>query len=131
MAYHLNEDEYYFQLDGPEKLPVRWLSPEAASKWKFSHASDVWAFAVTLWEICSLGLRPYKDLHNREIQKAVRDGRRLEKSPFACSHIHKNAKLFYSKIYALMIQAWSMKETERPTPDKIKQKMDKIFHNFL
>lgn len=36
MAIQLEEDEYYFQLDGPEKLPVRWLSPEASAKWKFS-----------------------------------------------------------------------------------------------
>jgi len=156
MAYHLEEDEYYFELPGPEKLPVRWLSPEASRNWKFSHASDVWAFGVTLWEICTLGRafwkffsskiliyfvysffqrrlgeRPYKDLHNREIQRSVKDGRRLEKSTFSCKYMNKSAKQFYSRIYDLMTQMWAIKPISRPSPAQVLSKIDKLFHAFL
>ena len=32
----------------------------------------MWAAAVTMFEICSRGERPYKDLHNKEIHRAVK-----------------------------------------------------------
>ncbi|CAH2265098.1 jg9264 [Pararge aegeria aegeria] len=36
-------------------VPLRWLAPEAIFSAKYCSASDVWAFAVLLWEIATLG----------------------------------------------------------------------------
>lgn len=131
MARRLDGDSEYFQLEGAEKLPVRWLSPEASSKWIFSHASDVWALGVTMWEICALGERPYRHLHNREISKAVRNGHRLEKSVFSCNQKSKNAKQFYAKLYSILSKAWNSEAEDRPTPQEVRFKVDKLFHHFL
>lgn len=44
-------DTYYA---GPDSGPVRWMSPEALKKRKFSEKSDAWSFGVVLWELLDL-----------------------------------------------------------------------------
>ena len=36
-------------------LPLRWLAIESMTDNLYSSLSDVWAFGVVLWEICTLG----------------------------------------------------------------------------
>lgn len=38
-------------------LPLRWLALESMTDNLYSSQSDVWAFGVVLWEICTLGNR--------------------------------------------------------------------------
>lgn len=37
------------------QVPLRWLSIEAMKDNLYSSKSDVWAFAIVLWEIGTLG----------------------------------------------------------------------------
>ena len=43
--------------DGPK--PIRYLSPEALRRGRYSEKSDVWAFGVTVWELLSGGDIPF------------------------------------------------------------------------
>jgi serine/threonine protein kinase len=43
-------------------LPIRYMSPEAIQRNKFTEKSDVWAFGVLLWEAATLGMIPYDAL---------------------------------------------------------------------
>ncbi|KAK0146407.1 Discoidin domain-containing receptor 2 [Merluccius polli] len=53
MSRNLYRGDYY-RIQGRAVLPIRWMSWESILLGKFTMASDVWAFAVTLWEILTL-----------------------------------------------------------------------------
>ena len=48
--------------DCATELPLRYMSPEAIQTGRFGEASYVWAFAVLVWEMLTLGNIPYFDI---------------------------------------------------------------------
>eukprot|EP01113_Clastostelium_recurvatum_P031518 TRINITY_DN3941_c0_g2_i4.p1 TRINITY_DN3941_c0_g2~~TRINITY_DN3941_c0_g2_i4.p1 ORF type:complete len:950 (+),score=186.01 TRINITY_DN3941_c0_g2_i4:52-2850(+) len=48
-------------------LPIRWCSPEVIIRCEFSSKSDVWSYAVTMWEIIHLAKLPYEGMTNQEV----------------------------------------------------------------
>ena len=61
-----------------EDVALRWAAPEALQHQKFSAASDVWAYGVTVWEIFSAGAEPYGTLGLGEVGAFVKSGGRLK-----------------------------------------------------
>lgn len=41
------------------RVPFPWCAPESLRTRQFSHASDVWMFAVALWEMYTFGEEPW------------------------------------------------------------------------
>ena len=46
---------------------MKWTAPEALHLRKYSTASDVWSFAVVMYEIWAIGHKPYKNMSNIEV----------------------------------------------------------------
>jgi serine/threonine protein kinase len=85
-------------------LDIRWMAIECFTDNTFSVKSDVWSFAVLLWEVFSFARKPYGNFHPTEIAAEVRADRRLER-PDGCPH----------ELHDWMERCWSRKPTDRPT----------------
>uniref|UniRef100_A0A8C0HAY5 receptor protein-tyrosine kinase n=1 Tax=Chelonoidis abingdonii TaxID=106734 RepID=A0A8C0HAY5_CHEAB len=97
------------------KIPIRWTAPEAISYRKFTSASDVWSYGIVMWEVMSYGERPYWELSNHEVMKAINEGFRLP-APMECP----------SAIYQLMMQCWQQERSRRPKFNDIVSILDKL-----
>lgn len=85
-------------------FPVRWTAPEAMESLKFSAASDIWSFAITLVEIMQDGEKPYEKMKtNAEVMTSVMAGTKHEK-PLDCSQA----------MYSLLTDCWAQEPGGRP-----------------
>uniref|UniRef100_H3CNA5 receptor protein-tyrosine kinase n=1 Tax=Tetraodon nigroviridis TaxID=99883 RepID=H3CNA5_TETNG len=67
MSRNLYRGDYY-RIQGRAVLPIRWMSWESILLGKFTMASDVWAFGVTMWEILTLcEEQPYSHLSDEQV----------------------------------------------------------------
>ena len=65
LSRDLNKEDFYTSHGG--KVPVKWTAPETLHYRKYSTASDVWSYGCVLYEIWSLGVKPYSLLTNGEV----------------------------------------------------------------
>ncbi|KAM6954010.1 protein tyrosine kinase 2 beta, b [Aplochiton taeniatus] len=102
LSRYIEHEEYYKA--SVTRLPIKWMAPESINFRRFTTASDVWMFAVCMWEITSRGQQPFFWLENRDVINQLEQGIRLPK-PDDCP----------PALYSLMTRCWSYDPQERPT----------------
>ncbi|KAK1171186.1 protein-tyrosine kinase 2-beta-like isoform X2 [Acipenser oxyrinchus oxyrinchus] len=100
LSRYLEEEEYYKA--SVTRLPIKWMAPESINFRRFTSASDVWMFAVCMWEIMSTGKQPFFWLENKDVIAQLEQGVRLPK-PEACP----------PTLYTLMTRCWTYDPRER------------------
>uniref|UniRef100_A0A8C9RLF3 Discoidin domain-containing receptor 2 n=1 Tax=Scleropages formosus TaxID=113540 RepID=A0A8C9RLF3_SCLFO len=117
MSRNLYSGDYY-RIQGRAVLPIRWMAWESILLGKFTTASDVWAFGVTLWETFTLCKeQPYSQLSDEQVIENTgeffRDQQRqiYLPQPACCP----------DPIYKLMLSCWQRNTNERPSFQEIHQ----------
>jgi len=91
-----------------QEIPFRWVALEVFAANRFNIKTDIWSFAVTLWELFSFGLTPYEGLSFAETFQKIQSGYRLPK-PEYCPQ----------EVYDLMLRCWSKNPDSRPNFEEI------------
>ena len=60
------DDSIYYSTHNTP-CPIRWMSPEAIVRRKFSAASDVWSFGILQWEMFYPAKTPYENMDNLQV----------------------------------------------------------------
>ncbi|XP_049843727.1 activated Cdc42 kinase-like isoform X10 [Schistocerca gregaria] len=104
-ALGVGKDYYQTNFNVNLKLPIAWCAPECISYLRFTSASDVWAYGVTLWEIFSYGFQPWAALTGHQILEAIDEPnfQRLEQ-PDCCPKEYFN----------VMLKCWQHDPGKRP-----------------
>uniref|UniRef100_A0A8C7ZV04 receptor protein-tyrosine kinase n=1 Tax=Oryzias sinensis TaxID=183150 RepID=A0A8C7ZV04_9TELE len=100
------------------KIPIRWTAPEAIAYRKFTSASDVWSYGIVMWEVVSYGERPYWEMSNQDVIKAIDEGYRLP-PPMDCPVV----------LHQLMLDCWEKSRSDRPKFGQIVTILDKLIRN--
>ncbi|XP_070150291.1 activated Cdc42 kinase Ack [Polyergus mexicanus] len=109
----LPQEEDCYVMTEHKKVPFPWCAPESLKSRQFSHASDVWMFGVTLWEMLTFGEEPWLGLNGSEILRKIdREGERL--------HEPEATPPF---MYELMLRCWAREPSERPTFASLKESL--------
>ncbi|XP_036454084.1 discoidin domain-containing receptor 2 [Colossoma macropomum] len=125
MSRNLYSSDYY-RIQGRAVLPIRWMAWESILLGKFTTASDVWAFGVTLWEIFTLCReQPYSLLTDEQVIENSGEffrnqGRQIYLSP---------PPLCPSSLFELMMRCWSRDIRDRPSFSSLYQALRPHAHH--
>lgn len=108
------EETNYYKA-APGKMPIKWMAPESINFRKFTNASDVWMFAVCMWEILMFGVKPFQGVKNYDIIDKLDAGERLPLPPSTPI-----------KLYNMMCACWSYVPSDRPMFGEIKMMLNEL-----
>lgn len=84
------EYKNYYKNERVKPLPVKWLSLETLNDGVYTCESDIWSYAVVLYELFSLGDTPYPGIDLNDIhRKVTREGLRLSRPEHALDCIYQ------------------------------------------
>ncbi|TPP66149.1 Tyrosine-protein kinase Dnt [Fasciola gigantica] len=105
--------EDYHCLGDNTNRPIKWLAIEALVERKFSTATDIWSFGITMWELITKGQQPYDMFDPFEMPNVLCAGYRL-RQPLNCP----------DSLWNIIQACWRIPPASRPTVDRLKRKLN-------
>ncbi|XP_003198201.2 non-receptor tyrosine-protein kinase TYK2 isoform X1 [Danio rerio] len=129
LTKYIPEGDIYYRVREDGDSPVFWYAIECLKESKFSFASDVWSFAVTLYEIltnCSHRLSPPSKFS--DMMGTVHGQMTVVK---LISLLEKNERLpcppgCPREVYSLMEQCWDFNPDQRPSFLSLAESLEEI-----
>ncbi|KAF0305794.1 Discoidin domain-containing receptor tyrosine kinase B [Amphibalanus amphitrite] len=101
----------YYKIEGRAMLPIRWMAWESIFLGKFTTKSDVWSFAVTLWEVLTYARQqPYEELSDERVIEALARLYHNDAQQVFLPQPHDCPR----EIYDLMLECWRRDPMDRP-----------------
>lgn len=89
--------------EGSGILPIKWMAIESIFDKVYTVKSDVWAFGIVMWEICTMGGSPYPGIPMVELLAYLQRGDRMRK-PDQCPQ----------ELYEIICPCWEENPALRP-----------------
>eukprot|EP00117_Sycon_ciliatum_P017324 scpid13793/ scgid16366/ Putative molluscan insulin-related peptide(s) receptor; Putative molluscan insulin-related peptide(s) receptor alpha chain; Putative molluscan insulin-related peptide(s) receptor beta chain len=105
----------YYRRESQTPLPLRWLAPESIRDGVFSHASDIWAYGIVLYEVATLAQQPYVGLNNEDVVRLLIKG--------GCMDPPIPAMSFPNDVIRVMTSCWKHSPEDRPTFDNLVEQL--------
>ncbi|XP_066973940.1 uncharacterized protein Ack isoform X1 [Macrobrachium rosenbergii] len=109
----LPQQEDCYVMTEQKKVPFPWCAPESLKSKQFSHASDVWMYAVTVWETFTFGEDPWIGMNGQQILRKIDQERERLACPPSCPN----------ELYELLLQCWSHTPSDRPSFSQIYERV--------
>ncbi|XP_057318601.1 receptor-type tyrosine-protein kinase FLT3-like [Microplitis mediator] len=106
--------------NGVRRLPVRWMAPEALRDRAFTSKSDVWSYAVVLWEILTLGAFPYSEIQDEKLLQYIVENNCRLKCPNNIS----------TEFNHFMNTCWSSQAAMRPNFIEIIKQLNSFYNRI-
>ncbi|GFS70215.1 inactive tyrosine-protein kinase 7 [Nephila pilipes] len=106
--------EYYLYRN--RTLPIRWAPAEAILEDEWSTKSDVWSFAVIVWELFTQADLPFDELSNEAILRLMNIGELRWRPPNGAP----------SSLCSLLMTCWSISARDRPTFTDVVHKIGQV-----
>ncbi|CAI2336779.1 unnamed protein product [Caenorhabditis sp. 36 PRJEB53466] len=117
-----------FILSATQKIPVKWLAPEVLQTWTFSTKSDVWAFAVTCWEVYHDGAEPYSNVKNVKLKDNLKNRKgEMGQDTLQITENLEHVPKGFDAIYGTM---FCKNTRDRAEMSWVATEMEKIFPNL-
>ncbi|GFO13043.1 receptor protein-tyrosine kinase [Plakobranchus ocellatus] len=96
-------------------MPIKWLALECINDKVFTHKSDVWSFGITVWELFTLGKKPYENVRTQDVPILLEKGERLQQ-PMICT----------IDVYMIMVKCWMLEPDSRPSFKELVEEFSKF-----
>lgn len=95
------------------------MAPESINFRRFTHLSDVWMFGTCMWEILTMGKKPFQGTPNADVIDKIENGIRLPLPGPYCPQ----------SLYSLLEECWSYEPTNRPNFIQIETRLKSILND--
>ncbi|BFZ01172.1 hypothetical protein BsWGS_04211 [Bradybaena similaris] len=110
------EKEYVYDEQRERYLPIRWMAPESIKDGYYDMRTDVWSFAVLVWELLTRGCLPYHEAtSSQEVSDYITQG-----------YILGKPDIVNDRIFELMCSCWAEENEQRPAISAVSKTLSDI-----